>query len=92
MVPVPTQKIAGRVTKAVNAEIDAMATELGMGKTAFVSLCIMSGFQSVKRMFKPETAISQEAWIEILRAADILGKLPETLEFDRREVKKDEKA
>lgn len=68
-----TRKIAGRVTEEVNQEIDAWAEKLGMGKTAFVSLCIMAGLKQVIRVVSPEEAISPETILKVIKAAEDQG-------------------
>lgn len=65
-----TIRVTGRVTPDINEELKYWAVELGMQKTAFISLCIRAGLKAVIRSVSPEDAISSDKLAEVLRAVE----------------------
>jgi hypothetical protein len=68
-----TVRITGRVPLELNDQIEKMSLQLGMGKTAFISLCIRAGINSVIRSINPEKMLSTEDWEKILKVGKDLG-------------------
>jgi hypothetical protein len=73
-----TVRIMGRVTPEVNEELGYWARELGIGKTAIVSMCIRSGLGNVIRILAPEKLLGEDEWATILKIAEKTpGGVPE---------------
>lgn len=68
-----TVRISGRVPIELNDQIEQMSLQLGMGKTAFISLCIRAGINAVIRSVSPEKMLSTEDWEKILKIGTDLG-------------------
>lgn len=68
-----TVRITGRVPIDLNDQIEQMSLQLGMSKTAFISLCIRAGINSVIRSINPEKMLSTDDWEKILKVGADLG-------------------
>ena len=65
-----TIRVTGRVTPEIDEELRKWAVELGMQKTAFISLCIRTGLKEVIRSVSPADAIPAEKLAEVLRSVN----------------------
>lgn len=68
-----TIRVTGRVTPEINQKLMDMALELGMQKTAFISLCIRSGLNAVIRSVAPEQLLTEDDWKKILEVSRAMG-------------------
>lgn len=73
-----TVRVGGRVTPEINTEIDGLAKELSISKTAVMSLIIHTGYNAISRLVRPEdfldykkmTAAFQDAGIDFEKALE----------------------
>jgi hypothetical protein len=73
-------RVWARVTPNINAELDKWSEELGVSKTNLISICIVAGLKGVIRMTAPEKSLTPEDWMNIFKAGQVVGKVPDLTE------------
>jgi len=53
-------RIAGRVPMTVNADLDRLASKLGMSKSAVINMAVTMGVLDLRRVVEPETLITPD--------------------------------
>lgn len=67
-----SKRIWSFVSDEVNAELQALASDIGVTKSVMIALSVKAGLETIKRAFNPEKVITADMWKMILEAAQEL--------------------